>query len=130
MTQERILEAALGLLDRDGFEGLTVRSLAERLGVTPMAIYRHFEGKQALIDAILDRATSEIALPPPELALREALAAIAREIRATVLRHAPLVPALASRPSLDPAPNGWASAGAPRCSRRGSRGTTCGGTGT
>jgi AcrR family transcriptional regulator len=102
LSQGRILDVAMEIVDRGGIDGLTVRRLAERLRVTPMAMYRHFDGKQGLIDAIIDRATSEIPLPPSELAPREALAALAREIRATVLRYAPLIPALVTHPSLGP----------------------------
>jgi AcrR family transcriptional regulator len=102
LSREVILKAAMELVADGGFEALTVRRLARRLQVTPMAMYRHFDGKAALIGAILDRATAEIAIPPADVRPREALSALAREIRSAVITHAPLVPALVSRPSLGP----------------------------
>ena len=102
LSRQLILDAAMELLDERGAEGLTLRGLARRLGVTPMALYRHFDGKQELISAILDRATAEIALPPADLGPRDTLAALAREIRRSVLRHAPLAPELLLHPSLGP----------------------------
>jgi AcrR family transcriptional regulator len=39
-----VLRAALAILDEDGPDGFTVRAIAERAGVAPMAIYNHFEG--------------------------------------------------------------------------------------
>jgi AcrR family transcriptional regulator len=52
-TRERILRAARKLFDEKGLEQLSLRSVAKQVGVTPMAIYRHFESKEALIDAIV-----------------------------------------------------------------------------
>ncbi len=52
--REQIIEVALGIADRDGFEGLTMRKLAAELGVSAPIVYRHFEDKAAIIDAIVD----------------------------------------------------------------------------
>jgi AcrR family transcriptional regulator len=102
LSRDVILKAAMDVVADGGFEALTVRRLARRLQVTPMAMYRHFDGKTALIEAILDRATAEIAIAPADVPPRDALSALAREIRTAVIAHAPLVPALVSRPSLGP----------------------------
>src|SRR5215217_187443 len=102
LSADVILRSAMEILDEGGFEALTTRRLAGRLGVTPMAMYRHFESKQALIDKIIDRATNQIPLPAAGSTPRETLSALAREIRTAVLRHASLVPALVTRPSLGP----------------------------
>jgi TetR/AcrR family tetracycline transcriptional repressor len=48
----------LALTDAEGLEGLTVRRLAQRLGVTPMALYWHFKNKDELLDAVADRIWS------------------------------------------------------------------------
>lgn len=55
LSQERILDKAHALVRRDGVEALSIRQLAQRLQVTPMAIYRHFDDKDALLSALLDR---------------------------------------------------------------------------
>ena len=52
-TKERILAAARGAFDREGPEGLSMRDIAKTAGITPMAIYRHYADKQALIDALV-----------------------------------------------------------------------------
>jgi AcrR family transcriptional regulator len=52
-TAARILRAARKLFDAKGIEGLSLRSVAQRVGITPMAIYRHYDSKQALVDALV-----------------------------------------------------------------------------
>jgi AcrR family transcriptional regulator len=52
-TRACILRAARKLFDEKGLEQLSLRSVAKRVGITPMAIYRHFESKQALVDALV-----------------------------------------------------------------------------
>jgi AcrR family transcriptional regulator len=52
-AQDRILSAARELFLEGGAEAVTMRSVAERVGVTATALYRHFEGKDALLQAVL-----------------------------------------------------------------------------
>jgi AcrR family transcriptional regulator len=52
-TRTQILASARAAFDRHGLEGLSLRDVAKDVGITPMAIYRHFENKQALIDALV-----------------------------------------------------------------------------
>jgi AcrR family transcriptional regulator len=52
-TQERILSAARELFLSGGAEAVTMRNVAERVGVTATALYRHFEGKEALLQAVI-----------------------------------------------------------------------------
>lgn len=52
-TSQRILKAARKAFDKKGLEGLSLRDIAKEVGITPMAIYRHYENKQALIDALV-----------------------------------------------------------------------------
>jgi AcrR family transcriptional regulator len=68
-TRERIFRAAKRLFDDKGIEAVSLRNVAKKVGITPMAIYRHFEDKQALIDALvldgLDEWSARVeALPP------------------------------------------------------------------
>jgi AcrR family transcriptional regulator len=58
-TKERILAAARETFDRDGPEGLSMRDVAKAVGITPMAIYRHYADKQALVDALVLDALDE-----------------------------------------------------------------------
>lgn len=50
--RDRILQAAIAAFERDGPDGLSMRKIAAAVGLTPMALYRHFADKQALADAI------------------------------------------------------------------------------
>lgn len=53
-TSEKIASAAQRLLDRKGAEAITMRRVAEAVGVTPMAIYRHFADRDALLNALAE----------------------------------------------------------------------------
>ena len=52
--REQIASAALGLLAERGSEGFNIADLAERVGLVPSAVYRHFEGREEVLDAALD----------------------------------------------------------------------------
>jgi AcrR family transcriptional regulator len=54
MSRDRIFTAAKAVLDRDGLPGLTIRKVADRAGLSPMAMYRHFADKDALLNALMD----------------------------------------------------------------------------
>lgn len=53
MTRDRIFAAAKALFDREGLAGLSIRKIAKAVGLTPMAIYRHYADKDAIIDALM-----------------------------------------------------------------------------
>jgi AcrR family transcriptional regulator len=70
-TRDKILVAARKAFERHGLEGLSLRDVAAKVGITPMAIYRHFESKEALVDALVLDALGEwsarvAALPPAD----------------------------------------------------------------
>jgi AcrR family transcriptional regulator len=54
MTKDRILAAAGAVLEREGIEGLTIRKVAQRAQLSPMALYRHFADKDALLNALME----------------------------------------------------------------------------
>ncbi|MGH8217202.1 MAG: TetR/AcrR family transcriptional regulator [Steroidobacteraceae bacterium] len=58
-TRDRILAAARKVFDRHGLEGLSLREIAAQVGITPMAIYRHFDSKETLVDALVLDALKE-----------------------------------------------------------------------
>ena len=67
-TRAKILAAARKAFDRHGLEGLSLRDVAAKVGITPMAIYRHFADKEALVDALvldgLDEWSARVAALP------------------------------------------------------------------
>jgi AcrR family transcriptional regulator len=87
LTRERIVAAALDLLDADGLEALTMRRLADRLGVGAMSLYRHVEDRDELLDLVVEGILSETEIPAPTGSWRLDLASIARATRAGLLRH-------------------------------------------
>ena len=56
ITREMVIEAALNLIDREGLAALKFRQLADELGVTTMAPYSHFSGKEELLTAMTEHA--------------------------------------------------------------------------
>ncbi|MFT4029272.1 MAG: TetR/AcrR family transcriptional regulator C-terminal domain-containing protein [Protaetiibacter sp.] len=61
LSTDRIVDAALEVLDADGIDGLTVRAVAERLGVRPPALYWHLRDKRQLVDEMATRVWRDIA---------------------------------------------------------------------
>lgn len=84
LSQSTILTEALSLLD-EGDAALTLRALAARLQVTPMAIQHHIGTRDALIRALADHAYADITAPddgPPQTRLRALISAYAAKVRA------------------------------------------------
>ena len=63
LERSQIVEAALALTRRFGLDGMSMRKLGTELGVTSMAIYWYFKGKDELVDAILEYVFAEVPLP-------------------------------------------------------------------
>lgn len=63
LTRERIVEAAVTHADLHGLASVTIRSLATDLGVHPMSLYHYFEGKDAILEAMIDVLLDEAPLP-------------------------------------------------------------------
>ena len=80
-TAERIRAAAGKLLEREGAEAVTMRRVAKAVGITPMALYRHFADREGLLNALADAGfgglaarVAKIAMPAgPEEQLRNIL---------------------------------------------------------
>jgi AcrR family transcriptional regulator len=91
ITRERIVAAALELLDEKGMDALTVRALATRLDVRAPALYWHVRNKQELLDEmateVMRRVTGALAAIPPGDGWRDDLAAYARVLRSEYLLH-------------------------------------------
>lgn len=60
-TAASILAAARELLDKEGLAAVAMRPVAERVGITPMAIYRHYEDRASLLNAVADEGFHELA---------------------------------------------------------------------
>ena len=60
LTRERVLRTAMDLADRDGLDALTMRALADELGVEAMSLYYHLANKSAILDGVVEVAFEEI----------------------------------------------------------------------
>ena len=87
-TREQLARRALAIMDAQGAEALTMRRLAEELGMGTMALYRYFPSKDDLMDAAVEVAAPEVELPESGAApWKEQLADLARTLFQAGLRH-------------------------------------------
>jgi AcrR family transcriptional regulator len=87
LSRKRVLRAAMAHADRLGLDELSMRKLAEVLGVAPMALYRHIANKDDLIDAMIDVVFTEIELPVRDADWRTAMRQRALSVRDALERH-------------------------------------------
>jgi AcrR family transcriptional regulator len=87
LTKQRVLGAAVVLADRDGVRALSMRKLAQELGVEAMSLYHHVANKDAILDGIVDVVFSEIDLPSGEADWKVAMRHRAISAREALRRH-------------------------------------------
>ncbi|MFJ6197940.1 TetR/AcrR family transcriptional regulator [Micromonospora sp. NPDC092111] len=103
LSVDRIVRAAIGVADTEGLTALSMRRVAERLGVGTMSLYTHVPGKGELLDVMLDTVHGETPRPPDVPGgWRARLERIARDNWALYLRHPWLVQVATTRPPLGP----------------------------
>jgi AcrR family transcriptional regulator len=103
LSRELIIREAFALLDERGPDALSMRRLAEHLGVAPNALYTHVRSKADLIDGLIDQVYAGIELDPdPTKDWTEQLVAISHDVRAQLLAHPAVVPFAVQRPGLGP----------------------------
>jgi AcrR family transcriptional regulator len=97
VTRERALQVACQLADESGIETLTMRRLAEALGIEAMSLYHHVPNKDAILDGMVDMIFEEIGLPPTDLDWRSNMRQRAAAVRSVLLRHPWALPIMESR---------------------------------
>jgi AcrR family transcriptional regulator len=102
LSRERVLAAAIVHADAGGLEALTMRKLADELGVAPMALYRHVANKDDLIDGMVDIVFTEIDLPATGEDWRTAMRQRAISVYDALSRHRWAIGLMESR--LNPGP--------------------------
>lgn len=70
-TKERILETALELFAQSGYLGTSMSDIAQRLGITKAALYKHYAGKQEILDRIVERMNEQDAQRAEEYGMPE-----------------------------------------------------------
>jgi len=102
ISRDAVLAVALRLADEQGLEAVTMHAVARRLGVTPMALYRHVDGKNALFDGLVERLLTEHPLPPAADRWDQRLVALAAATRDSARRHPAVFQLLLTRPAITP----------------------------
>jgi len=84
LTRGAVLAEARALGDTRGFDAVTIRGVADRLGVTPMALYRHVGDKDGLLDGLADTLYAELRIPDPADGWWEGLAGLGSALAAAL----------------------------------------------
>lgn len=103
LSKERVLQAAVELADRGGLESLTMRKLADGLGVGAMSLYHYVPNKDELITGMIDIVFDEIELPRTDVHWKAALRQRATSTRDALNRHRWAVGLMESRAMPGPA---------------------------
>ena len=103
LNRERVLEAAVTLADEIGIDALSMRRLAQELGVVPMALYKHVADKEDLLDGMVDAIIREIAALVPDSGWRDTIRRRVLSARSTLHRHRWARQAIESRSHPTPA---------------------------
>jgi AcrR family transcriptional regulator len=102
LSRNRLVTEALAMLDQVGLERFSLRRLADRLAVTPMAVYNHVSSKRDLLQAVADAVVSEVDYPVVRGDWRRVVGTCFRTLRKTCLAHPGAVPLIESSEQLHP----------------------------
>jgi AcrR family transcriptional regulator len=103
LSRERILRCALSFADEKGIESLSMRKLAQALGVQAMSLYNHVTNKDDILDGIVDLVVGEISVPDQALDWKIAMQRRSRSAYQVLLRHSWATMLLMSRINVGPA---------------------------
>ncbi|MEU1424236.1 TetR/AcrR family transcriptional regulator C-terminal domain-containing protein [Kitasatospora sp. NPDC005751] len=106
LSRERVLRAAVAFADGAGTDAISMRKLAQELGVVPMALYKHVANKDELLDGMVDLVVGEIG-PPGEGGWQPTVRARVLAARRVLLRHPWAAGVIQSRTSPTPAVLGY-----------------------
>ncbi|SFF24058.1 TetR/AcrR family transcriptional regulator [Blastococcus tunisiensis] len=110
LSRDRVLRSAVALADASGIDAVSMRGLAQELGVVPMALYKHVSGKEQVIDGMVDLVIGEFEPPDPALDWRGAVRSRVLSARRAVLRHPWARQAIESRTHRSPTVLGYMDA--------------------
>ncbi|RKS09548.1 TetR family transcriptional regulator [Nocardiopsis sp. Huas11] len=87
LNRARVLQGAVRVADERGASSVSMRKVAEELGVEAMSLYHHVTGKDEILDGIVDLVFAEIEMPGDATGWRDAMRRRASSARAALLRH-------------------------------------------
>ena len=102
LTRDRVLTAALRLVDTDGLDALTMRRLGQELDCDPMALYRYAENRAALLDGVAETVLAALVIPAEGPGWETQLRSTGHEFRRLALAHPNVVPLIVARPLSTP----------------------------
>jgi AcrR family transcriptional regulator len=102
LSRQRALCAAIALADAEGIGALTMRRLAQELGIEAMSLYHHVANKDDILDGMVDMVFGEIELPSDDADWKTAMRQRARSARAAMTRHPWAISLMESRSSPGP----------------------------
>lgn len=107
LNREMIVEAAIAQVDAHGLQSLTMRSLGTRLGVEAMSLYYYINGREDLLERMVDHLVRGIRVPPesalgPSDGWQGYIQQVAHAVRELALQHPTVFPLVATRPPAAP----------------------------
>jgi AcrR family transcriptional regulator len=96
LTRERVIQAALRIMDEGGLEAVSMRRIGRELGVEAMSLYNHVRDKEDILDSICEAVLAEFRLPLAEV-WTDAIRRAAREYRRLLLAHPTVVTLMTER---------------------------------
>ena len=102
MSTDRITAAALQIVDTEGSQALTMRRLGQALDRKVMTLYRYVPSQDALLDGVVARVLTDLAINPAAADWRQELRDLATSFRGLALAHPNAVPLLVTRPLTSP----------------------------
>ncbi|MFD7406926.1 TetR/AcrR family transcriptional regulator [Streptomyces sp. NPDC059866] len=103
LSRERVIRTAVAVADEKGSAALTMRAIAEPLGVEAMSLYHHVAGREDILDGMVDAVFGEIDLPPRDTDWKSAMRHRALSARAALRRHPWAIGLMDSRSQPGPA---------------------------
>ena len=97
LTRDRIIEAALRVMDAESLEAVTMRRIGRELGVEAMSLYNHVEDKDDILEGVTERVMNEFEFPPSTGDWAEDAREMAREWRRLLGLHPSVCQLLAER---------------------------------
>jgi AcrR family transcriptional regulator len=99
LTRDQVVEAAIAILDEEGYDALSMRRLAQRLGAAAPTLYWHVRNRDELLDLVADDIVGEIlGVIGEPTGSRAWMTALARALRDVLGRHAGVAPIIGLRP--------------------------------
>lgn len=103
LTRERVLRAALAIVDGEGLSAISMRRVGEALGVEAMSLYNHVPNKAAILDGVFEIILSELPPAREQPSWKESLRERALALAAVLRAHPNALPLFATRPAVTPA---------------------------